>query len=242
MEKGKVSEIFREFNNIRDKNPMIFLDYDGTLVPIIKNPEESYPDSEIMAILERLKRRYELYIVTGRSLREIREFIGNRFNVLALHGAICSLEDGTTDFVEDYPRYRKTCDEVYSRKEEFQERYPGVQIINKDGGLVFTKWFVAENLHDKLLEEIRTLSLSTGMELYQGKMIVELRIPGPDKGRAIHNMRGGKPALIVGDDLTDEDAFRENPDALTIHIGKGETAAKFTLENYIELRELLVGL
>ena len=80
------------------------------------------------------------------------------------------------------------------------------------------------------------------MELYLGKMIVELRIPGVDKGKAICGIRNGRPAMIVGDDLTDEDAYRENPDAFSIHIGAGQTAAKHSLGNYLELRDLLAEL
>lgn len=242
MNQGKVSEILIEYRNIRGEDPLIFLDYDGTLVPIIKNPDESYPDSEIMALLENLRKKHALYIVTGRSLREIRKFIGNSYNVIALHGAICSLDDGTTYFVDGYARYRRICDVVYGREKEFTEKYPGVQIINKDGGLVFTKWFVPENLHNKLLEEVKSISLETGMELYLGKMIVELRIPGADKGQAIHEIRKGRPAIIAGDDITDEDAFRKNPDAISIHVGAGETIARYSLDNYLELRKLLASL
>lgn len=242
MENQKVLNILLDFRQIRDSDPVIFLDYDGTLVPIIKNPEESYPDHEIMGILELLRKKYELYIVTGRSLREIREFIGPSFNVMALHGAILSLEDGTTNFVNNYSKYRKICDNIYDKKDEFVKKYPGVQIINKDGGLVFTKWYVSPDLYEKLQEDVRNIATRTGMYLYLGKMIVELRIPGADKGKAIKELRKGRPALIAGDDITDEDAFRLNPDTVSIHIGKGETAAKHTLENYLELRELLKAL
>lgn len=238
----KASEILIEFRKISPQDPIIFLDYDGTLVPIIKNPEESYPDQQIMNILERIKRKYDTYIVTGRSLREIREFMGGDFNVLALHGAVKSLDDGTTDFVKDYQKYREICDSIYSRREEFFNQYPGVQIINKDGGLVFTKWHVPEQLFGKLTAEVKNLSLATGMELYLGKMIVELRIPGVNKGKAIRGIRNGRPVMIVGDDLTDEDAYRENPDAFSIHIGDGPTAAKHSLGNYLELRGLLTEL
>lgn len=240
MAEPNISKILSEFKAIRDRNPLIFLDYDGTLVPIVKKPEEAYPDDEVMGILEVLRNRFELYIVTGRSLREIREFIGGGFNVLALHGAICSWADGTTDFITGYNGYRETCDSIFSRRNDFEARYPGVHIINKDGGLVFTKWFVPENLHEKLAGEVGKISRETGMELYLGKMIVELRIPGADKGSAIHRIRKGRPALIVGDDRTDEDAFGRNPDALSIHIGAGETSARYTLQDSGELRKLLV--
>ncbi len=240
MEDQKVQNILIEFNKIRNNHPIIFLDYDGTLVPIIKNPEESYPDNEIMEILNNLRKKYELYIVTGRSLREIREFIGPSFNVMALHGAILSLEDGTTDYIDDYSRFRQICDNIYRKKQDFTKKYPGVQIINKDGGLVFTKWYVSPDLYEKLQEEIRDIANQTGMYLYLGKMIVELRIPGADKGKAIKDMRKGRPALVAGDDITDEDAFKSNPDTISVHIGKGETVAKHTLDDYRELRDLLV--
>lgn len=238
----KASEILSEFRKISPYDPIIFLDYDGTLVPIIKNPEESYPDPQIMGILETLRKKYDTYVVTGRSLREIREFIGNNFNVIALHGAIKSLEDGTTDFAKGYQKYKVICDSIYSRRGEFLKRYPGVQIINKDGGLVFTKWFVPEQLLEGLTAEVKGLSVETGMEFYPGKMIVELRIPGIDKGKAIQDIRKGRAAIIVGDDLTDEDAYMENPDAFSIHIGDGKTAAHHSLGNYLELRDFLAGL
>lgn len=234
-----VSRILEEFNSVRENSPILFLDYDGTLVPIIKDPEKSYPDEELVRLLEHLRSEYETYIVTGRSLREIQTFLGTGIDVIALHGAIVWKNGRVASSVEGYERYRRTCDQLFEKKSDFKERYPGVHIINKEGGLVFTKWYLKPDLYGKLEREICGIAEKEGMECYLGKMIVELRIPDINKGKAILEVRGGRPALIAGDDTTDEDAFRTNPDAITIRVGDGNSSARYSVADYLEFRELL---
>lgn len=231
--------MLREFEKIRTRNPIVFLDYDGTLVPIIRDPEKSFPDAELLELLERIRKKYDMYIVTGRSLREIQTFIGQSYDVIALHGAVIWKDGDISATVEGYDEYRRICDIVYDRREEFQERYPGVHMINKDGGLVFTKWYLDPSLYASLENEVASIAKTENMECYHGKMIVELRIPGVNKGVAIRQVRKDRPALIAGDDRTDEDAFRMNEDAVSIKIGNGETRAKFTVSDYLEFRSIL---
>ncbi len=231
-----------DFNKIRDAQPVLFLDYDGTLVPIITQPENSFADSELLEILDTINKEFDLYIVTGRSLREIRNFIGEEFNTVALHGAIVSLNTGEIQTVSGYESYREKCDQVFGREKEFEKEFPGVHLINKDGGVVFTKWYLDKSLHRELDEKICSIAEEIGMTCYIGKMIVEIRIPGPNKGVAIKKIRNGRPALIAGDDRTDEDAFRINSDAFTIKIGNGSTLARYRVKDYIEFRKFLLSL
>lgn len=232
-------EILSEFGKIREQNPMLFLDYDGTLVPIITDPDLSYPDEGLIKILDHLSGKYELYIVTGRSLREIRNFLGNRYNLIALHGAIISRKGGKTESVADFSEFKEACDRIYNQRSDFEKRYPGVKIMNKDGGIVFTKWHLDPSKYRDLEVELGKMAEKVGMSLYLGKMIVELRIPGINKGDAIRRIRNGRPALIAGDDHTDEDAFKANPDAISVKVGDGASNAKFNVEDYLKFRELL---
>lgn len=228
-----------EFRKFSSKEPLVFLDYDGTLVPIIRDPENSYPDEELLHLLDKVRQKYEMYIVTGRSLREIHGFIGESYDVIALHGAIIWKDGQIASTADGYERYRRICDRVFRREKEFQSRYPGVHMINKDGGVVFTKWYLDPSLHNSLEKEIASIADEEKMECYYGKMIVELRIPGVNKGDAIRFVRNGRPALIAGDDATDEDAFKRNKDAISIKIGDGETNAKYVVSNYLEFRNIL---
>lgn len=208
-------------------------------MPIISDPEKSYADAGLIKLLDRLDRRYELYIVTGRSIDEIRGFLGENYNIIALHGAIVSMKDGNSHTVEGYERFRKMCEEIYGRREEFSRRFPGVRLYYKGGGITFTMWYVDPPLRNALAHEVGQIAAGAGMELYNGKMIVELRIPGVNKGERIREIRGGQPAIIAGDDLTDEDSFRMNPDALSIKVGDGESLARYRVKDYREFREIL---
>lgn len=238
----EIQKLINKFKDEVDTQPIIFLDYDGTLVPIIKEPEKSFPDPPLLDILDSIDGKYELYLVTGRSLREMNAFVDNRYNLIALHGAIVSLTSGEISTVEGYEEYMKKSDEIFSRRGDFEERYPGVHLMNKDGGVVFTKWHLDRKLHDKLDDEVCSIAGETGMSCYIGKMIVEIRIPGPNKGDAIKRIRRGRPALIAGDDTTDEDAFLVNSDAFTIKVGDGETSAKHRVKDYLEFRKFLRAL
>ncbi len=232
-------QILNEFEKIKSLKPLLFLDYDGTLVPINHDPDSSWADNSLKRLLSYLRMRYDLFIVTGRSLEDIRRFIGPDLNVVALHGAVISESGGDVRFAENIERYSEICNKVYSRKDEFLAKYPGIRMFNKNGGVVFSLWELEDSQIDRLGTEIESISAETSMNLYTGKKIMELRIPGINKGDTIRSLRNGRPALIAGDDVTDEDAFIANQDALSVKIGDEETHARFRVKDYLEFRSLL---
>eukprot|EP00920_Eleutheroschizon_duboscqi_P037374 GHVT01089580.1.p1 GENE.GHVT01089580.1~~GHVT01089580.1.p1 ORF type:complete len:625 (-),score=184.43 GHVT01089580.1:1085-2959(-) len=62
-------------SELSDKNIFIFLDYDGTLTPIVSNPHEATLSLEMRKLLVRLGNSYPVGIVTGRALRTIKHFV-----------------------------------------------------------------------------------------------------------------------------------------------------------------------
>ena len=236
-----LNKILSTIKQIRDLEPQIFLDYDGTLVPIINDPEKSYADSELFYILDYLFRKYETFIVTGRSLGETRRFLGD-YNIIALHGGIYYI-NGTVIEVHNYKKYVNVCNNIYDNRAEFLKEFSNLRVYNKNGGVLFHMGNI-KNLdeREKLLKKVKYLGKSVNMDIYMGKDILELRIPCINKGEAIKRIRNtSRPAIIIGDDITDEEAFMENADAITIKVGNETTVAKYSI-NFELVRELLIDI
>jgi trehalose 6-phosphate phosphatase len=180
-----------------------------------------------------------MFIVTGRSLTEITGFIGSGFNIIALHGAMTSLKGVLRYNIPDFEHYMKICDDLYREKDIYTGKFQGLRVYNKGGNILFHTGLMQPEYLDDLKHLVSELAHDTGMSVYIGKRIMELRIPGINKGIAIRKYSAGKKKLIAGDDNTDEDAFRENPDAITIHVGPGESISKYRLSDPGEMLMLL---
>ena len=74
-------------NSRRQKTPIIFLDYDGTLVPFHENPDECAPDAELAQILHQLAVKAKLVVISGRKAATLEEWL-DEFNIdlIAEHG------------------------------------------------------------------------------------------------------------------------------------------------------------
>jgi trehalose 6-phosphate phosphatase len=81
-----------------------------------------------------------------------------------------------------------------------------------------------------VLEEVRTL-VDSSLTLKPGKNVLEVAITDADKGTALRRLVAeldAAAAMYLGDDVTDEDAFRAlRPDDLTVKIGDGATDARY---------------
>ena len=76
-----------------------------------------------------------------------------------------------------------------------------------------------------------------------GKDVLELAVTDADKGTALRRLAGELGAagvLYLGDDVTDEDAFRAlGADDVTVKVGDGETAARHRVADLAGVRALL---
>ena len=235
------NELFEVAKSIKYKVPQIFLDYDGTLVPIIKDPEINQADGELINLLSSLARSYETYIVTGRDVKEITNFIGE-YNIIGLHGATFRI-NGETLFMPGFHEYEELSLKLYRENYCMIDIFSGLNIYRKSGGVLFhTGNITSKSTRKAVMEEVKSLALQYNMEMYTGIDIFELRIPGVNKGRAIKMVRNsGRQAIIMGDDATDEDAFQMNPDAITIKVGNQDTLARYII-SYSSVRSFLQAL
>ncbi len=240
MKVSSAADVLAAFMKISRGNPIIFLDYDGTLVNIIINPWEAVADRDLIETLQDLSGRFETFIVTGRSLEDIRMLLPLDMNLIAMHGSVTKLKGKSPSFVPGYNRYRAICNDLFNDLEPTRVKFPGLRIFNKDGGLLFHYGLMSSDLKGKLSTEVAEIAGRVGMVVYSGYNIFELRIPGVSKGKAIKRIRrGDRPAMIAGDEGTDEEAFEMNMDALKIRVGDGPTLADIVLRDPSEMREAL---
>lgn len=219
-----------------------FLDYDGTLVDLTSQPEFARPPENLVILLNELKKKIPLYLVTGRDLGGIMALVGKGYNIIALHGAQGIYEDGTKWQMNKFDSFVRRTEELKKKYLRLEGKFPGLRVIDKSGGLQFHYHDVPTKKRKMLKDVILTVK-EEGFEMYKGKLIYELRIKGISKGIVIPKfMEEGDFVIFPGDDRTDEEAFKVLKSHVTIKVGKGRTAANFRLNSPTEVKKLLLQL
>lgn len=218
-------------------NVALFLDLDGTLAPLAATPDAVLADPRRTGVLRGLDRALggRIAIVSGRTLQEIDRIAGGAaHSASGVHGLERRRRDGSLDGAE---ASRHVADAV-AAFEAFAVDHPGVLVEDKavSAGLHYRQAPTAETAARALAQRI---SEDTGLDLQPGHMVLELKTPGADKGRAVtafmtESPFAGSTPIMVGDDLTDEAGFR----AATALGGYGvlvgperQTAARYRLED-----------
>jgi trehalose 6-phosphate synthase/phosphatase len=233
------------------KNRLIFLDYDGTLVPFAATPQSAKPDAELKNLLNSLAQdpKNEVVIISGRNKEDLAEFFENlAIGLVAEHGAWVRDSRGswttTGDFNTDWKEIVKPI------LERYKDRTPGALVEEKNYSLVWHYRRANPELAAvrvaELKETLYFLTANLKVDVAEGNKIVEVKNAGINKGRAAMNWIGKKKwdfMLAVGDDLTDEDLFRELPEfAYSVKVGLAPSKAKFRFKSQSEVRSLLESL
>lgn len=224
----------------------LFLDLDGTLLDIAERPDEVTVEPETRVLVEDLARKLEgrFAIVSGRSLEQIDAMLGDCAAGIALSGS--HGVEHRWNGIHARPERPGSLDAVAERFHDFAQRWPGVIIEEKSFGV---------GLHFRMAPEAdvmaaalaKSLASEFGLHLQRGKMVVELRVGGRDKGAAVESLMrrapmAGATPLFAGDDLTDEPAFSAVRDLGGYGILIGEprtTSASYGLPSPARLRRWL---
>lgn len=204
---------------VQGKALSLFLDYDGSLTPIVRRPEDATLSREMRVLLSQLAEHCTVAIVSGRDRRNAEDMVQLKNLVYAgSHGFDIRTPDGLGMQQEDAQRALADLDAA--------ERQLRGRIGNVAGALVERKKFAiavhyrgVRSDHD--LERIEAavdevLAQHRGLRKRGGKKIFELQPDVEwDKGHAVLWLaevlglqRAGAVIIYVGDDVTDEDAFR----------------------------------
>ena len=222
----------------RVENPLFFLDYDGTLAPIVDDPTKAYPHPGVPDLLDSLRKRFPLYIVTGRYLIDLQAFLDSSLDAIGLHGIQRGRLGG--EFTNELPEAARADIERYRAK---VPTFDGLRIENK--GPMFAIHYRQADDKSAVQRAIQDWlgDVPNSLDPIWGKDVVELRPRGVSKGSAVREIALRHTActpVYIGDDVTDEDAFRELDDgAVTIKVGDGDTIARHRLAGVSEVVEYL---
>ena len=209
----------------------LFLDFDGTLTPVRKRPELARLSTEMSERLVQLQSLIPVAIVSGRDREDVTKLVG----VENLFYAGCHGFDIQDPRLPMLPKLDGQCSE-----EDIKVLGSSIaNSIHKFDGVVLKikKWAVAIHYRSltpaqaKSLEDIvaNTLAPLSNFQIGQGDKVIEVT-PNVawDKGEAVlwlqsqfTRLYGAGEAVYIGDDATDEDAFRAlNGNGLTVLVSE----------------------
>ena len=246
LDKKSQNELLKSFKGTKSK--LIFLDYDGTLIPFQGDPKEARPDKELKDLISKLSQlnNARIVIISGRDKETLTEWFSDyKVDIIAEHGVWlreAGKKWGTVTALED--DWKKDIKEVL---EDYVNRTPGSFVEEKDYSLVWHYRKVETGLGELRTRELNShlnyLAKNKNLQVLEGDKVVEIKSSEVNKGRAALSWLSkfkSEFVLAVGDDWTDEDTFMVMPsDAYTIKVGSTQSAAKFSIESYKEVRGLL---
>lgn len=201
-----------------------FLDYDGTLTPIVKTPSAAAPGSMTLKSLQQLTAdpKNHIFIVSGRDCTTLEHWLGGieGLGMSAEHGCYLKMPGCTEwqDLIVDHNEdWKKDVVQVF---EYFTQRTPGSFIERKRASITwhyrqsdpeFGTWQAKQC--QSLLEN--TVSGKMAVEILAGKKNLEVRPVSVNKGQVLQKILSEGTSKLqsdfifcAGDDRTDEDMFK----------------------------------
>ncbi|WP_244263182.1 trehalose-phosphatase [Thioalkalivibrio thiocyanoxidans] len=205
--------------HLEERRPALFLDYDGTLSPIVEDPDAAVLSAPMREVLARLAGCCPLAVISGRDLDDVRRRVDLEDAYYSgSHGFEVAGPDGFHERLGQGEHYLDELDDTEAALQQALEDagMPGVQLERKTFSLaVHVRRAAAEDAErtEELVREI--LDRHPGLALSHGKKVFQAQ-PRTNwhKGRAVHWLlrrldldRDDVLPIYLGDDITDEDAF-----------------------------------
>jgi trehalose 6-phosphate phosphatase len=247
------AHLFRHWTQVEDrlrrsKKIVLFLDFDGTLVPIQRN-RKAFLQHQSRSVLLRLVKnpRITVVAISGRRRPELRRLMGIRgIHYLGLYGS----ENGRMPAVA--PSVKKALIQAYAAIRNELLKYPGIRMENKVGCFCVHMRECELTVQDRVQESVRALIHPFRRELHLFENLHDIEIvPRTMRGKGVavrrildSRSRLHSLPLYFGDDISDEPAFAELHSKLRAGIavlvgGTRCTHAQFFLQNPKEVIETL---
>src|SRR5258706_4546481 len=234
----------------RSASHILFLDYDGTLVPFVNHPEDASPDKRLMSILERLSciKNTEVVIISGRDRHTLKNWFSHLpLNLVAEHGIWLKEKNHAWQLLKPVRSNWKK--RIIPIMNHFAERLPGSYVEEKEFSVVFhyrmsEPVFAALRVKE-LVNHLVSFTSNLDIQILNSNNALEMRNSGIDKGvAALHWLskiiKNNRFILAAGDDWTDEDLFRVMPaGAFSIKVGQQSSYALLNVPTQEDVVNLL---
>ncbi|KAK6925958.1 Trehalose-phosphatase [Dillenia turbinata] len=261
----------------KGKRIAIFLDYDGTLSPIVADPDQAFMPEKMRSAVNDVASRFPTAIISGRSLDKLYEFVRltnvcyagshgmdimaptrlkTSYNTKYQTKAIDIKGDEVVLF-QPAQEFLPAIQEVLRELEEETKLIPGVIIENNKFCISVHFRQVQEEDYTILEDKVKAILEDYPLlRLTRGKKVMEIRpLIKWDKGHALEYLLEflgfGKSndvlPIYIGDDQTDEDAFKviqsrgQGYPILVSSIPK-DTGASYSLHEPMEVLSFLLRL
>ncbi len=226
---------------------LLVLDYDGTLTPFKRNPQDAYPSRRLMKIINRLSKdaRNQILIVSGRDRKSLEEFFKQmNVNLSAEHGVF--IKEKGKKWIKMFNVNTRWKDDIKDILEIYSERLPDSFLEEKDYSIVLhyrkSDRKLSSSIIPELFDVLSDLTANT-----------DLLVKNINNGLEVKNMyiNKGLPVLYflrkhyqfilsAGDDTIDEEMFEALPDnSISIKVGPGSTRARYYVKDTVEMLDLL---
>lgn len=228
----------------KDRKIALFLDYDGTLTPIVNDPQKAFLDQSTRQTLGKVAKKWVVAVISGRDLAAIQNFVKlDNTYYAGSHGFDISGPADLTLEMQKGKEFLPVLDKAQSQLEENLTHIPGAALERKQFSIAIHYRNVKQAQVTTVRQTVRQVQTDhPELRITEGKKVFELQ---PDiewhKGKALTwlmeklnlNLDTYYP-MYIGDDITDEDAFESLKTIGTSIIVKGSfhpTSADFVLEN-----------
>ncbi|WP_424493823.1 trehalose-phosphatase [Salinimicrobium sp. GXAS 041] len=229
------------------EDTLLFLDFDGTLAPIVEHHDDAAISEEMRGLVQELSKRFPLAVVSGRGLADVRK----RVNLPDLfyagsHGFEISGPNGFAKDHEEAVKVIPVFDEIEPLLKRKLKEIAGTDFERKKFTMAIhyrqVKQEEQEKVHNIVSAVLNDYSEVTKAD---GKKVIEIR-PAIDwhKGRAVEflktvlSKKENQLSVYVGDDVTDEDAFEYVKNGIGILVGEHgrQTYADYRVEDLKEVK------
>lgn len=226
-----------------NRGTLLVFDFDGTLAPIVDKPEHAAIPSSTVKLLQELLYSFPAAVLSGRSLDDLQSLVGDLpfAYLLGNHG-----NESAGELITDaHLAMQAQVDRWTAFLTTQLCNVPGVLVENKKYTLAVHHRLAKQKAHARR-KILRALNQLTGATVIHGHLVFDVMPQGAKKKSdallALAQEIGVRRLLFIGDDETDEEAFRCRPVCpfLPIRIGyRRKSAAKYFLRSQQQVDQLL---
>lgn len=233
-----MSSAFDQLQALEISQTALFLDFDGTLAPIVNRPELVQIAPRVLELLEHLHDRLggALAIISGREITVLDQFLSPyQFPASGVHGLEWRVSNSG---ILRRPIAETSLASALQDLERMAAQHSGILVERKLGSIAL-HYRARPDLRDACRRAVeKAIEGRDDLVTIDGKMVIEVKGHSGNKGMAIQTIMleppfRNKTPVFIGDDKTDEAGFAivNARDGISIKVGTGDTCATYLLSD-----------